>query len=73
MTVYVDVRSELLGKELRQLSLKKVQRGGMWLVLVRALISRPIHFLAGGFIMVSWRIVHLTKYPPKTHGCIDDG
>lgn len=46
-------RSELLGKDLRQLSLRKVQRGGMWLILIQALVSRPLHFLAGGFVMVS--------------------
>lgn len=53
ITCCTNGRSELLGKDLRQLSMSKVQRGGMWLILVQALVSRPLHFLAGGFVMVS--------------------
>jgi hypothetical protein len=42
----------MLGADIKKMSMKKVQRGGMWLILFKALTSRAQYFLAGGFVMV---------------------
>lgn len=42
----------MLGTDIKKMSLKRVQKGGMYLIMFKALTSRPHYILLGGTIMV---------------------
>jgi hypothetical protein len=57
----------MLGADVKKMSMKKVVRGGKMLVLLMAMLSRPLHIIASGILfgssmsLVQWASVRQLK------------